>query len=58
MEERGGAMTVMADKEARCLAVEALVATGRGVIESCREVGISESVFQRWKRAKRQGAGN
>ncbi|WP_293972460.1 transposase [Sphingomonas sp.] len=51
-------MTVMADKEARCLAVEALVATGRGVIESCREVGISESVFQRWKRAKRQGAGN
>lgn len=51
-------MTVLADKEARCQAIEALVATGKGVIESCREVDISESVFQRWKCAKRQGAGD
>jgi transposase-like protein len=50
-------MRHLPDKEARCAAVEALIASGKGVIESCREVGISESAFQRWKRAKRQGEG-
>ncbi len=50
-------MTVLRDKEERCCAVEKLIATGKGVIESCREVGISESAFQRWKRAQRQVGG-
>ena len=37
------------DKEARCQRI----ASGRGVCESCREIGISEKTFYRW-RAERQ----
>ena len=37
------------DKEAHCQRI----ASGRGVCESCREIGISEKTFYRW-RAERQ----
>ena len=46
-------MARIVDKEARCQRISALVASGRGVCESCREIGISEKTFYRW-RAERQ----
>ncbi len=46
-------MSAIPDKEARCLAVSALIAKGQGVVESCREVGgLSEKTFQRWRKAR------
>lgn len=46
-------MTAIPDKEAKCLAIAALIAKGRGVVESCREVGgISEKTYQRWRKAR------
>lgn len=45
-------MTRVLDKEARCRQIEALIASGNGVCESCREIGISEKTFYRWKQAK------
>ena len=48
-------MTRVADKDERCKEIERLIATGLGVCESCREIGISEKTFYRWRRAR---AGN
>ena len=39
-------------KEGRCLEIEMLIAAGRGVCESCREAGISEKTFYRWRKAR------
>ena len=44
-------MTQIPDKDAKCRKTEALIASGRGVCESCREVGISEKTFYRWRKA-------
>lgn len=49
-------MTAIPDKEAKCLAITALIAKGQGVVESCREVGISEKTFQRWRKAREEAA--
>ncbi|MCJ2183879.1 helix-turn-helix domain-containing protein [Novosphingobium sp. 1949] len=50
-------MSAIPDKDARCQAIAALIATGKGVVESCREIGISEKTFQRWRKARQeQGA--
>ena len=44
-------MHAIPDKDARCQRIEALVASGKGVCESCRDVGISEKTFYRWRKA-------
>jgi len=45
-------MPAIADKEARCREIEVLVASGNGVCESCRRIGISEKTFYRWRKAR------
>jgi len=45
-------MPAIPDKNSRCLQIEALIAEGRGVCESCREIGISEKTFYRWRKAQ------
>jgi transposase-like protein len=45
-------MTAIPDKDAKCRRIEAMIAEGMGVTESCREVGISEKTFYRWRKAK------
>lgn len=48
-------MTAIPDKDTKCRRIELLIVSGMGVCESCREVGISENTFNRWRRAKAQG---
>lgn len=43
-------MAVTPDKDAKCREIERLIASGRGVCESCREIGISEKTFYRWRK--------
>lgn len=43
-------MTAIPDKDEKCRAVERLIASGRGVCESCRSVGISERTLARWRK--------
>ena len=45
-------MVAIPDKDAKCRRIEALIASGRGVCESCREIGISEKTFYRWRKAR------
>ena len=45
-------MVAIADKDNRCRKIEALIAAGKGVCESCREVGVSEKTFYRWRKAQ------
>jgi transposase-like protein len=44
-------MPVVPGKDTRCREIEALIAAGNGVCESCREIGISEKTFYRWRKA-------
>src|SRR3546814_13652683 len=50
--ERNDLMTAIPNKEVRCLEIEALIASGSGVCESCRKIGISEKTFYRWRKAR------
>lgn len=45
-------MGAIADKDAKCHRILALIEGGRGVCESCREVGISEKTFYRWRKVQ------
>ena len=45
-------MPAIPDKDARCRKIEALIASGNGVCESCREIGISDKTFYRWRKAR------
>jgi putative transposase len=45
-------MACIPDKDAKCRAIEALIASGRGVTESCREYGITEKTLYRWRQAQ------
>ncbi len=45
-------MTAIPDKDVRCREIEALIVSGNGVCESCREIGISEKTFYRWRKAR------
>ncbi|QIG79409.1 helix-turn-helix domain-containing protein [Stakelama tenebrarum] len=47
-------MSVIPDKEARCQEIARRIATGKGVVEACREIGISERTFARWRRERRE----
>lgn len=49
-------MTVIADKDQKCRRIEWLIKDGFGVCESCREVGVSEKTFYRWRTAQKQAA--
>ena len=49
-------MAVIPDKGARSRRIETLIAAGKGVCESCREVGISEKTFYRWRTARQSNA--
>ena len=46
-------MSAIPDKDAKCRKIERLIASGMGVTESCREVGISEKTLYRWRNAVR-----
>ena len=45
-------MAAIVDKDAKCRRIEALIAGGKGVCESCREVGVSEKTLYRWRKAQ------
>jgi len=45
-------MTAIPDKDARCHRIERLIESGMGVCASCREVGISEKTYYRWRKAQ------
>ncbi len=45
-------MTGITDKDEKCRRIERLIESGRGVCESCREVGISEKTLYRWRKAQ------
>lgn len=48
-------MPAITDKDEKCQRIEALIASAKGVCESCREIGISEKTFYRWRKAKSLG---
>ena len=45
-------MATIPDKDARCREIEDLIAAGGGVCASCREMGVSEKTFYRWRKAQ------
>lgn len=46
---RDNLMVAIANKDEKCQRIEALISSGMGVCASCREVGISEKTFYRWR---------
>lgn len=44
-------MVVIVDKDEKCRSIQRLIDSGKGVCESCREVGVSEKTFYRWRQA-------
>ncbi len=44
-------MSAIPDKDSKCQRIEDLIQGGMGVCESCREVGVSEKTFYRWRKA-------
>ena len=50
-------MVAIPDKNAKCRRIGRSIASGKGVCVSCREEGISEKTYHRWKKAQTpQGA--
>jgi len=49
-------LSAIENKDERCRLIERLIASGKGVCESCREVGISEKTFYRWRKTRTQNA--
>ncbi len=49
-------MAQIENKEEKCRKIERLIASGMGVTESCREVGISEKTLYRWRAGLRKTA--
>ena len=47
-------MVAIPDKDAKCRRIERSIASGKGVCVSCREEGISEKTYHRWKKAQTQ----
>ncbi|MEN7536148.1 helix-turn-helix domain-containing protein [Aurantiacibacter flavus] len=45
-------MAAIPDKDERCRAIERLITAGGGVCASCREMGVSEKTFYRWRKAQ------
>ncbi len=46
-------MVAIVDKDRKCREIERRIANGGGVCESCRELGVSEKTFYRWRKAQR-----
>lgn len=44
-------MVAIPDKDQKCRRIVELIGSGMGVTESCREVGISEKTYYRWRQA-------
>lgn len=49
-------MPAIAGKDEKCRLIEALIAGGKGVSESGREVGTSGTTFYRWCKAQSHSA--
>lgn len=45
-------MVTIPDKDDRCERILRLIERGQGVCESCREAGVSEKTFYRWRNAR------
>jgi len=45
-------MVAIPDKDAKCRRIERSIASGKGVCVSCREEGLSEKTYHRWKKAQ------
>jgi transposase-like protein len=43
-------MVAIVDKDRKCRAIARMIDSGMGVTESCRELGISEKTFYRWRK--------
>lgn len=48
---KGLMMALVENKDEKCRAIQRLIASGMGVCESCREIGVSEKTFYRWRLA-------
>lgn len=48
-------MPAIDNKDEKCRRIEALIGSGKGVCDSCREIGISEKTFYRWRKAQSVG---
>ncbi|WP_339689456.1 transposase [uncultured Parasphingorhabdus sp.] len=48
---QGQVMALIENKEEKCRAIQKRIEQGQGVCESCREIGVSEKTFYRWRRA-------
>lgn len=48
-------MPAIAGKDEKCRAIEALIASGIGVCQACRELGVSEKTFYRWRKVNAKG---
>ena len=46
-------MTAIADKDIKCREIEKRISRGGGVCASCRELGVSEKTFYRWRAEQR-----
>jgi putative transposase len=47
-------MAAIANKDTKCQRIDRMIAGGMGVTESCREIGISEKTFYRWRKARHE----
>lgn len=45
-------MALIPGRDEKCRAIAAQIAQGKGVCESCREIGVSEKTFYRWRKAQ------
>lgn len=44
-------MVPVENKDEKCRAILALIVSGKGVCEACREMAVSEKTFYRWRKA-------
>jgi len=44
-------MALVDNKDEKCRKIQNLIASGMGVCESCREIGVSEKTYYRWRLA-------
>lgn len=44
-------MALIENKDEKCRAIQKRIAEGAGVCEACREIGVSEKTYYRWRRA-------
>tara|TARA_R110002033_G_scaffold9777_6_gene32036 strand:+ start:1451 stop:1684 length:234 start_codon:yes stop_codon:yes gene_type:complete len=51
-QKQGHVMALIENKEEKCRAIQKRIEQGQGVCESCREIGVSEKTFYRWRRAR------